>query len=249
MRKIMICILGILLSIGISACGNPCKKGHTWEEATCTTPKECSVCNSLGGKALGHNVQEYTITKDATCVLEGEEQGVCERCNKKQSRKIEKKSHIEGEWKVTVEATATNDGKKQLYCADCGAVMRSETFTLTPEEVRNNFIQSCSSYSYKEIARNPDNYKGKRAKFQGEVVQVMESGNSCQYRVNITKGRYSWTDTIYVSYTRADSSEARILEDDIITIYGTLGGNYTYETVMGAEMTIPLIVAEYIDLN
>ena len=67
--------------------------------------------------------------------------------------------------------------------------------------------------------------KGKPVKVTGEVIQSMKStyGNSVTLRVNITKwGTYStyYKDTVYVTYTYPDSSAERILEDDIITIYG-----------------------------
>ena len=50
-----------------------------------------------------------------------------------------------------------------------------------------------------------------------------------------------------VYYTRKDSSEGRILEDDIVTLYGKMRGTYTYTSVMNASITVPLMYAEYID--
>ena len=47
----------------------------------------------------------------------------------------------------------------------------------------------------------------------------------------------------------SNSSEANILEDDIVMMYGTLAGDYTYETVMGNELTVPFLMAEYIDIQ
>lgn len=44
-------------------------------------------------------------------------------------------------------------------------------------------------------------------------------------------------------------NDARILEDDIITIYGELTGEKTYTTVMGASMTIPSFSASYVDIE
>lgn len=52
-----------------------------------------------------------------------------------------------------------------------------------------------------------------------------------------------------MTYTKQDSSEANILEDDIVMMYGTLAGDYTYETVMGNELTVPFLMAEYIDIQ
>lgn len=249
MKQITVCGLLLALAIGITACGNPCANGHTWKEADCTTAQTCSVCGITEGKPLGHNIPEYTVTTEATCSVEGEEQGACTRCGVTQSRSIAKKPHTNGEWEITRQATATSPGQKTLCCAVCGAEIKNETFTLSAEEIEADFIKSCASYSYQDIARNPDSYIGQCAKFTGKVIQVMESGTSCQYRVNVTQSRYSWSDTIYVTYTKSSISESRILEDDIITIYGTLAGNYTYETVMHSELTIPSIDAKYIKIN
>lgn len=118
------------------------------------------------------------------------------------------------------------------------------------KKAKKDYIASCKTYKYKDIARNPDKYYGKRAKFKGEVVQVIEGYLDITLRVDVTKGKYGiYTDTMYVVYTPKSSTESRILEDDIITIYGELAGIETYETVMGAKVRIPRIDAEYITIN
>ena len=123
----------------------------------------------------------------------------------------------------------------------------------TPEEIAEEekaaFKGSCQGYSYDEISRNPDNYKGKPAVFRGKVAQVLESSysSSIDLRVNVTEGSYGWwEDTIYVSYTLPEGS-SRILEDDIITIYGTLNGLYSYTAVLGNTITLPKLDAKYIE--
>lgn len=40
------------------------QENHTWENATCTTPKTCSVCNQTEGEPLEHT---YTNSCDTTC--------------------------------------------------------------------------------------------------------------------------------------------------------------------------------------
>lgn len=118
------------------------------------------------------------------------------------------------------------------------------------KKAKKDYIASCKTYKYKDIARNPDKYYGKRAKFKGEVVQVIEGYLDITLRVDVTKGKYGiYTDTMYVVYTPQSTTENRILEDDIITIYGELAGIETYETVMGAKVSIPRIDAEYITIN
>ena len=63
--------------------------------------------------------------------------------------------------------------------------------------------------------------------------------------MNVTDTGYYWDDTIMVYYVASDG-DARILEDDIITFYGTMHGMYSYESIFGATITVPLMNAEYI---
>ena len=116
-------------------------------------------------------------------------------------------------------------------------------------DIIDNYKRNCASFDYKTIARDPHLYKGKEARFTGEVVQVMESGLSVVLRVNVTKVGNRYSDTVYVTYTKRDSQESRILEKDIVTLYGTLAGLKTYDTILGASITIPALEAQYIDIH
>ena len=119
------------------------------------------------------------------------------------------------------------------------------------EEEKNTFKASCQRYTYEEISRNPDAYKGKPAVFTGEVIQVQEQKMApyivATLRVDVTKNEYGWyEDTIYVTYVFPEG-DPRILEDDIITMYGTLNGLKSYTSILGATITIPEFTAKYIE--
>ena len=119
----------------------------------------------------------------------------------------------------------------------------------TDAEKAQEYKSSCTAgYSYTELARDPNTYVGKNAKFTGKVIQVSEGLGSTVMRVAVTQGKYSWDDTLYVTYTPKDG-ESRILEDDIITIYGEMQPLKTYTTVMGASVSIPAIDAKYIEIG
>ena len=133
----------------------------------------------------------------------------------------------------------------------------AEPETETVDE-KVEYIALADTFEYKDLERNPDEYKGEIAKFTGQVIQVSEGfGKNVSYRVNINKNpEYSedsfledeWIDTIYVSYKRAEG-ESRVLEDDIITIYGELNGMETYTSVMAGRISIPSIKAKYIEIE
>ena len=113
---------------------------------------------------------------------------------------------------------------------------------------KSEYIENCRTISYEKLSRNPDSYDGEYFTFVGEVIQVMESGSRVHFRMNITEyevgGTYFSKDPIYVT-TRLGEDGARILENDIIRIYGQCDGLYTYTAVLGNSVSLPKIDAKY----
>lgn len=97
--------------------------------------------------------------------------------------------------------------------------------------------EQCINYSYEEISRYPDKYKGKYATFTGKVIQVLEDDtDDVELRLELASG-----DVIYIFYTRKSKDEPRILEGDHITAYGTYEGLLTYTALFGQSVTVPLL--------
>ena len=128
---------------------------------------------------------------------------------------------------------------------------RLEQERIQKEQEEQEFKASCQTYTYEQMARNPENFKGTNVKVTGEVIQALYGSEGIDLRVNITKeGDYAtyYTDTIYVVYY-PEEGEDKILEDDIITIYGTAQGDYTYTSTLGGPITLPLVYGKYIEIN
>lgn len=228
---------------------------HNWRAATCTEPKTCQDCGLTTGAPKKHDLSDWETVTPATCTSTGLKRAVCADCGAVQEATIPTLAHQMGEeWVVIQEATAESKGTRAKYCQICGEA-EEQTYELTAAEKEALFKESCNYYTYNEIARNPDKYVGEKAVFTGQVIQTIEDGSRYNLRVDVTPtwnswtDRFSWADTVYVYYTKRDSSEGRILEDDIITMYGELTGTTTYETVMGASVTIPAMVASYIEIE
>lgn len=221
--------------------------GHAWSNATCTTAQTCSTCQKTKGAALGHKPGEWTVKTEATCSEVGTETSVCSVCQETITQEIAKLDHTPGEWEITKEPTENTEGTQTKKCKVCGEEVESQKFTLSAEEIKQRYKNSCQRISYDSLSRTPDNYKGSRIKFSGYVVQVCSEASSSlyysTYRV-ATSGRYN-----NVVYIKVDNygSGSRILEDDYITFYGESDGLYSYTTVMGSTLTIPSITVAYID--
>ncbi|WP_276700834.1 bZIP transcription factor [Romboutsia ilealis] len=97
--------------------------------------------------------------------------------------------------------------------------------------------------TYNQLARTPDQYKGEKCKFKGEVIQVMEDESYISIRLAVNGG----SNVLYVVIPSSILGNERILEDDYITVYGTSTGVITYTTVMGNELTIPSMLATKLD--
>ena len=227
--------------------------GHQWVDGTCTSPKTCSVCGATDGDQFGHIVKSYKTTKKATCTEDGVESGVCSVCGETCERAIPKLEHTPGDWQITRKATALNSGERCKKCKVCGAIIQTEHYSLSPEEKQKEYKKRCNSFSYKELARDPDKYKYQLVKVQGEVIQVMEASSSeeyCVYRVAVKKESwgYSSSEVILVMYDGYGKTP-RVLEDDIVVFYGVYDGLFSYETVLGGTLTVPKVTAEYVDIK
>lgn len=123
------------------------------------------------------------------------------------------------------------------------------------QQEKQEFIEGCSTIDFDTLSRNPDKYKGNNYEFTGQVVQVSESwGDTVNLRINVTKVTYQyiddeyWEDTIYAT-VEIPEGEDRILEDDIITIWGTCDGLYSYTSVLGSSVSLPKIDVKYYSIN
>ena len=222
--------------------------GHDWKDATCKEPKTCTVCGETEGEVLEHKVEEWKVTKEATCTEEGQQSGKCTLCGDTIDKKLEKAEHTSSDWVVTQPATVDAKGERAKSCTVCGEVLKTEKYEMSSEEKEAAFKAECQAYSYDQIARDPEGYSMTKGVYTGKVVQVIESGNSVELRVNVTQTSYSYKDTIYVKYTLKEGQN-RILEDDIVTIWGYNSKTISYTTVMGATVTIPYVKAEYLSLS
>lgn len=99
--------------------------------------------------------------------------------------------------------------------------------------------------------RNNEDHVGKIVYFRGEVIQVIEdepgfledlfgeddaAAPRFHLRVNVTKSRYGYEDTVFLFY-----SGERLLEDDVVDFVGRVRPLLTYEAIFGQKITIPAI--------
>lgn len=139
------------------------------------------------------------------------------------------------------EKKIADNNKQQKNFVSNAKKQQKQAKKKTEKQKKSTYMKKCKSYSYKKIQRHPDKYEGKNIKVSGTVIQVMEGWfDTVSLRVEDPSGNI-W----YVSYGYSDK-EAKILDNDRITIYGECTGTETYTTILGNSQTIPSVDAQYI---
>lgn len=107
---------------------------------------------------------------------------------------------------------------------------------------------------YKNVARNPDHYKGQYVKFTNcRVVQQIDIDKSSDIQAIITVGGYN--NVMYLNLPGFKDWEwtgsfektgvSRLLEGDRIEIKGIVLGSHTYTTINNQTLTVPHIEVEH----
>ncbi len=113
------------------------------------------------------------------------------------------------------------------------------TPTPVPTPTFEHLKSEAVEIDYDDLFRNNEKHVGKRIRFVAKIVQVIavsERNNQFVLRGNVTRGSYSWDDAVLLDY-----AGPRLLENDIVEVVGTVAGLYTYEAVLGNEVTVPHI--------
>lgn len=139
------------------------------------------------------------------------------------SKASEEKAKKEAETKASMEAAAAQKAK---------------------EEAEKKDPATYPTQTYDEMARNGDSHAGEKIQITGKVIQVQDSDNGgATLRVATSADGYD--DVYLVQIMSSEWKGHRLLEDDQITIYGTVYGLYSYKTVMGNTQTVPAIIAVF----
>ena len=100
--------------------------------------------------------------------------------------------------------------------------------------------------TFENLARNPLDYKMKKVKFTGKIIQVITGTSSNQYRFAVDS---DYDQVILLEIPSNLLKTGNILEDDIITIKGVSQGTIDYKSALGGKITVPAVTVDSFQLN
>ncbi len=99
--------------------------------------------------------------------------------------------------------------------------------------------------TYDELARNPEKNKGKKIILSGTIIQVIERKDYSQYRLAVDD---NYDHIVFIEIPKSLLS-SRILENDIIKIYGQSYGTIDYESTLSGNITVPAITVDKFEIS
>lgn len=112
------------------------KQGHKfsdWVEVpekmtdkTGTKTRTCTLCNFVEEKEHEHELIEWEIIEQETCIKEGKIQSTCIHCSYTSTETVPTGDHTYSEWEILKEATCKEKGKAKRTCIHCGVTEETE---------------------------------------------------------------------------------------------------------------------------
>lgn len=164
---------------------------------------------------------------------------------------VEIKNAFEAEnWKDVIDKAAKLHEKHNGSAEDSEAQnLATQAQAKLDEQAAAEASQEAAGYetgiTYDQLARTPDDYMGSKVKFTGRVVQLIEGQNDVEIRLAVND---DYDTIVYCAY---DPSivDGRVLEDDMITVYGTSAGIISYQSTLGGKISIPGILVDKIEIQ
>ncbi|MFJ7640236.1 hypothetical protein [Peribacillus sp. NPDC097225] len=154
----------------------------------------------------------------------------------KAKQKAEEKAKAEEEAKAKAEAE-----KKAKEKAEAEAKAKAEAKKKAKAEKKAN----APTIPYAQLKKNPNKHKGEYVKYKGQIVQITEDNDYTNIRLAVTQSSYgySYDDIVFIEY----DGTTDFVEEDVITVYGEIYGDYSYTSQAGWEISIPGLLAEEIE--
>ncbi|MBQ9859200.1 MAG: hypothetical protein IJO76_00790 [Clostridia bacterium] len=237
--------------------------GHKWQDATCTTPKTCSVCGIPDGEALGHSWAEKDCTKATTCTVctapreAGEHSyisdGDCltaDTC--KVCEAVQPESELKHDWS---DATCT----APKTCKDCG---ETEGVAMGHNWYKG-VCKTCNAGVY-DIAENFDDASvtGPNGAWTlvsdaaypfGQALKYTRLGYECIIKMDFDDAGTADHKAIVFYYDNTVSgfngdAPIRLRPYTASGRFATLGAGYTYYTVIDGVVS-PMVITDNMNLK
>lgn len=129
----------------------------------------------------------------------------------------------------------------------------SSVASVVPEISEDDYKAECQTVDYKELCRYPEKYEGTKIVVKVKVSQIIDanfSGSEKAWRTYTDNSGYGfYADDEYYMLDKRGGDAVKILDDDIITVYGEFTGlEKITRALTSTTDELPRIEVKYADL-
>lgn len=129
----------------------------------------------------------------------------------------------------------------------------SSVASVVPEISEDDYKAECQNVDYKELCRYPEKYEGTKIVVKVKVSQIIDanfSGSEKAWRTYTDNSGYGfYADDEYYMLDKRGGDSVKILEDDIINVYGEFTGlEKITRALTSTTDELPRIEVKYADL-
>ena len=129
----------------------------------------------------------------------------------------------------------------------------SSVASVAPEIREDDYKAECQTVDYKELCRYPEKYEGTKIAVKVKVSQIIDanfSGSEKAWRTYTDNSGYGfYADDEYYMLDKRGGDAVKILDDDIITVYGEFTGlEKITRALTSTTDELPRIEVKYADL-
>lgn len=149
-------------------------------------------------------------------------------------------------------SSSSSDGSASSSTTKASASTASSVASV-PEISEEDYKTECQTVDYKELCRYPEKYEGTKIVVKVKVSQIIDanfSGSEKAWRTYTDNSGYGfYADDEYYMLDKRGGDAVKILEDDIITVYGEFTGlEKITRALTGTTDELPRIEVKYADL-
>lgn len=129
----------------------------------------------------------------------------------------------------------------------------SSVASVVPEISEDDYKPECQTVDYKELCRYPEKYEGTKIVVKVKVSQIIDanfSGSEKAWRTYTDNSGYGfYADDEYYMLDKRGGDAVKILDDDIITVYGEFTGlEKITRALTSTTDELPRVEVKYADL-
>lgn len=150
-------------------------------------------------------------------------------------------------------SSSSSDGSASSSSTTKASASTASSVAFVPEISEEDYKTECQTVDYKELCRYPEKYEGTKIVVKVKVSQIIDanfSGSEKAWRTYTDNSGYGlYADDEYYMLDKRGGDAVKILEDDIITVYGEFTGlEKITRALTSTTDELPRIEVKYADL-